>query len=311
MIINNYRKKNNKLFNISLFKKIKIIIIYFIIIILLFLILNNGINFYSTENNIEYAQYNSTLVSAFYIMDSKHSLFSYINWLNNLLKLNSPIVFFTEKAFMKIAKNLRPKNLYNKTIFIEMEMKDFFSYQNYGKYFIKSFDFDPENSYHSIPLYLIWAEKCMFLKKVINNNYFNTKCFYWIDSGWFRESKEMSKFVNNWPSPKICYNDDRVLINLVRKFSDEEIIDIRNFNLPALKNLQKRINVAGGMFGGRPEKLIKFIDLYYKSIDEYVQHNLFIGKDQNLFTYISFSHPDIVKLAFSKGNYFFFKKYLS
>lgn len=294
-----------------LFNLIKIFIIFVISITYFHSILNNDIIVNEIEKNIQYTQDNVTLVSAFYIMKSKFSLYTYIKWLNNLLQLNSSIVFFTEKAFMKIAKNLRPKNLYNKTIFIEMEMKDFFSYQKYGKYFIKSFEIDLENGYHTIPLYLIWAEKCMFLKKVIQHNFFNSKCFYWIDSGWFRKSEEMSNYINNWPSPKKCYQDDRVLINLVRKFEDEEIRGIKNFNLTEIKNLEKRINVAGGMFGGRPEKLKKFIDLYYNCINTYIKNSLFIGKDQNLFTYISFSHPEIVKLVFSKGNYFYYKHYLS
>ena len=187
--MNHIRKKINKLIEISVFNLIKIFIIFVISITYFHSILNNDIIVNEIEKNIQYTQDNVTLVSAFYIMKSKFSLYTYIKWLNNLLQLNSSIVFFTEKAFMKIAKNLRPKNLYNKTIFIEMEMKDFFSYFKYGKYFIKSFEIDLENGYHTIPLYLIWAEKCMFLKKVIQHNFFFFFCFYWIDSGWFRKSE--------------------------------------------------------------------------------------------------------------------------
>ena len=256
-------------------------------------------------------QANVTLVSAFYIMKSKHLLFNYINWLNNLLQLNSSMVFFTEKAFMKIAKNLRPKNLHNKTVFIELEMKDFFSYKNYGKLFEKTFEIDFENRYHTIPLYLIWAEKCTFLKKVIQDNYFNSTCFYWIDSGWFRNPAEMNSYINGWPSPKKCYEDDRVLINLLKNFTNEEIKGILNFDLNVHLTLQKISNVAGGMFGGKPEKLLKFIELYYKSLNLFAKRKIFIGKDQNIFTYISLSHPDIVKLIYAPGTYYFNKKYLS
>ena len=304
-IINNYVKK----------KKLYKIIIIIVFQILLYTYDFNHQNLKRIENTFlepnKYEQDNVTLVSAFYLMKSKHSVYTYIEWLYNLLQLNKSIVFFTEKAFMKVAKYIRPQNLYNKTVFIELEMKDFYSYINYGKLFENSFKIDREKRRHTVPLYLIWAEKCAFLRKVIKNNYFNSKCFYWIDSGWFRKNYEMKKYINNWPSPNKCYEDNRVLINLIRKFSEHDIKGILNFNKKAHKKLQRYTNVAGGMFGGQPEKLLKFIELYYKYLTLFADHQLFVGKDQNIFTYISFSHPDIVNLIYSKGNYFFYKKYLS
>ena len=65
---------------------------------------------------------------------------------------------------------MRPRNLHYKTIFIEMEMEDFYSYKNFGKEFNESFYIDIEKSIHTVPLYLVWAEKCSFLKKAIINN---------------------------------------------------------------------------------------------------------------------------------------------
>ena len=40
---------------------------------------------------------------------------------------------------MKVAKELRPTNLYNKTVFIETEIKDFLSYKEFGKIFENAF----------------------------------------------------------------------------------------------------------------------------------------------------------------------------
>ena len=127
-------------------------------------------NLSSIQN--DYIQDNITLVSAFYIINSKHPLYYYIVKLNNLFKLNASIIFFTEKAFMKIAKNLRPKNLYYKTVFIELEIKDFFSYKKFGKRFKEAFKLDFQNRFQTIPLYIVWAEKCNFVRKAIINNYF-------------------------------------------------------------------------------------------------------------------------------------------
>ena len=80
---------------------------------------------------------------------------------------------------------LRPKKYHNKTLWIERDMKDFYSFKNYYKEFNETFQNDCEKQRHNKLLYLIWAEKIYFLKEVVDNNVFNTKCFYWIDIGYF------------------------------------------------------------------------------------------------------------------------------
>jgi len=265
---------------------------------------------YPTNVDIKKEQDEITLVSAFYMVKSKRTVFYYINKLNNLFKLNKSIVFFTEKGFMKVAKDLRPKNLYNKTVFIETEIKDFLSYKKFGNIFENAFK-NVNKQLHSFPLYLVWAEKCNFVRKAIIKNYFNSKCFYWIDSGWFRESEEMINFINKWPTPKKCIEDNRVLINFVGNISNKVKKGIMNFEIDMIKKLIGEKNVAGGMFGGQKEKLIKYINLYYESINLFEKHKLFIGKEQNLFAYVALKHPEIVKIIESKGDYFIFKKYLT
>ena len=251
-----------------------------------------------------------TLVSAYYQVKSKHSNTEYLSWIRNLLLLNKSLVFFTSKKFMPILKKLRPIKLYYKTIFVELEMEDFYSYKHFKKEFNKSFYIDLENSYHSIPLYMVWAEKNMFLKKAILNNTFHSKCFYWIDAGYFRENKvNMKKYINNWPSTKKCFEDKRLLMGQVKNFSCFEKKNIINFDIGSLKKLETDINVAAGLFGGQADNILKFVDYYYKALNEYSKRNLFIGKEQNIFTFVAFSHPEIVKLVFSP-KYIFFKVYL-
>ena len=220
------------------------------------------------------------------------------------------MVFFTQKALINIIKEMRPKYLYNKTIFVQMEIKDFYSYKNFGKEFNESFYIDTENGYHTVPLYLIWAEKCSFLKKVILKNYFNSSCFYWVDAGFFANEYQIYRYIN-WPSSKKCYENPKVLLNSIRTIPDSERRDLMNFNLEAHKNFQKMNNVAGGLFGGKPEYLLMFIDYYYETIKLFISHNIFIGKDQNLFAFVAFSHPEIINLIYSSGDYYYFQSYLS
>jgi hypothetical protein len=190
-----------------------------------------------------------------------------------------------------------------------MEIEDFYSYTKFGKEFNESFYIDIENRYHTVPLYLIWAEKCSFLKKAIKSNFFNSKCFYWIDAGYFVKIDSMNKYIN-WPSTKKCFENPKILMNSIRNVPESERKDLLNFNLKAHKNFQKRLNVAANIFGGQPENALKFIDYYYETIKLFISHKIFIGKDQNLFAFVAFSHPEIIKLVHS-GKWLYFLKYLS
>jgi len=144
---------------------------------------------------IKYKQDDLTIVTAYYKIKSKRSFPEYLRRLKNFVKLNHSIVFFASKIFINDIKRMRPKHLLNKTIFIETEIEDFYSYKNFGKEFNESFFIDIENRIHTVPLYLVWAEKCSFLKKVILRNYFKSKCFYWVDAGFFTNTSSMDKYI--------------------------------------------------------------------------------------------------------------------
>ena len=89
--------------------------------------------------------------------------------MNNFLKINCSLVFYGEKLIINISKELRPKKYHNKTLWIERDMKDFYSFKNYYKEFNDTYQKDCEKKRHNTLLYLIWAEKIFFLKEVVDN----------------------------------------------------------------------------------------------------------------------------------------------
>ena len=103
-----------------------------------------------------------TIVSAYYKIKSKNKDEEYYDWIRNFVLLNKSIVFFTNKEFMPTIKKLRPKELYYKTVFIELEIEEFYSYKNFYNKFQESFKIDFENIYHTVPLYLIWQKNQLF-----------------------------------------------------------------------------------------------------------------------------------------------------
>ena len=284
---------------------------FLLITIVIFILLGILLIIYKLYNIYKYKQDDLTIISAYYKIKSKHKAKTYYNWINNIVLLNKSMVFFSNKEFMPTLRELRPKELHYKTIFIELEMEEFYSYKTLYNDFKEAFKIDHENRYHTIPLYLIWAEKATFVKKVISRNYFRSKCFYWVDVGFFRISRnEMQKFViNNWPSTTQCFRDNRLLLGQVKSFSESEKKDIINFDEYAHKRLRRYVNVVGTIFGGQEKNFLKFIDLYYAAIRLFIKNKIFIGKDQNIFTYVAFAHPDVVKLKRCK-TYFDFQTYL-
>ena len=207
----NSRKRSKKKFKTS--KTYIYIISSLLILFLIFLLYIINRIIHKKIKAPKYPQDDLTLVSAYYKIRSKYKYSEYLQWINNSVLLNKSFVFFTNKEFMPILKEMRPKELHYKTVFIEQEMEDFYSYKNFYNEFNKSFYIDKENGYHSFPLYLVWAEKCKFLQKAIINNYFNSKCFYWIDIGIFREPRsEMEKYINTWPTTKKCFEDPRLVM---------------------------------------------------------------------------------------------------
>ena len=291
------KKRKSKLYILK-----KIFCAIFILFCIFFII-------YKLYYKYKYLQDDLTIVSAYYKIRSKNKAEEYYNWISNFVLLNKSIVFFTNKEFIPTIKKLRPKELYYKTVFIELDIEEFYSYKNFYNEFHETFKIDFENIHHTVPLYLIWSEKSTFLKKAILKNYFRSKCFYWVDAGYFRHENNMNKFMN-WPSTNKCLQDNRLLLGQIGRFSNSDIKGIINFDKNSHYNLQRKNNVIGGIFGGQKRNILKFINLYYNALKLFIINKMFIGKDQNIFSFVAFSHPDIVKLKLCKS-YYEFKSYLA
>lgn len=205
--------KNDTLFLNLKILKFCIVLFLLLLFFLEFIVTQKNKLIFKQTKNIKMDKI--TLVTAFYKIRSKHSYNEYLEWINNILKINASMVFYIENSLSKIIYNMRPKQFENKTIWIEYNMKDFYSYKHYIKNFKETYHIDFEKKYHSVPLYLIWAEKSKFLENAIIKNFFNSTCFYWVDAGYFRNSSNIKSYINDWPSTRNCYEDPRVIFNVL------------------------------------------------------------------------------------------------
>ncbi len=234
-----------------------------------------------------------TIVTCLYYIKSKRTFYLYLNWVNNFLKLTKPIVFFIDPNIYYIVKKKRNIKFQNKTIFIKLNLKDFYTYQKYHHFFSETNKKDKER-YHTIDLYHVWAEKVVFLKKAIKANLFKSKCFYWIDAGMMRDKNYPNEFLEKWPSINKCNEDPRVTFFGVRNLSLSEIKDFKSLKIN--QSFFRKDNVAGNIFGGDASYILEFYKKYFETIEIWYKNGFFIGKDQNVFASVIYLYPNICKI---------------
>ena len=256
-----------------------------------------------------FSQDDITLVTAYYRFRSKHRIYIYNQWMNNLLQINKPIIFFLEKTSFKKIFYKRPKKYLNKTIWVFANINEFYTYKNFYEEYKKSYEIDVERFRHNVRLYMIWSEKSNFLRTAAIKNYFNSKCFYWVDAGNFRNKSDLNKYIN-WPSTNKCFEDGRVVINERLNKSDYIKDGLKRFDPIIHRVFQRSYNVDGSCFGGKREFVIKFCNLFYEMVRIYIQKNIFIGKDQNIMAFIAYFYPNITNLIYS-GKWKYLIEYLS
>ena len=163
----------------------------------------------------------ATIVTAYFkLAQSKASHEKYVNWMQNMLAIDNPMVIFCEKDCVNLIKTFRLSKM-DKTHIIVVTFQDFYSYR-YGASFTEHYEKDTEKRVgHGILLYLIWSEKSHFLKRAVELDPFKTDYFLWVDIGCFRRPN--TEYIN-WPNPQRIAEipNDKVLLLSVYPFQDEE-----------------------------------------------------------------------------------------
>jgi len=252
----------------------------------------------------------STIVTAYFnLKKSKASHETYVNWMQNMLAIDNPMVIFCEKKSLDMLIQFRTGKL-DKTHFVETTFQDFYSYR-YGNTFVEHYEKDAEKAVgHGILLYMIWSEKSNFLKRAIEMDPFKTDYFLWVDIGCFRRPN--TDFIN-WPNPKRIKEipKDKILMLSVYPFTDFELSCTRKEDLP-LFQFSNRIGAP--IFGGGKDVLLKWHTIYYDMLEYFISIDRFIGKDQSIMNSVYLINRDICELVNWKPDcqdpWFFLQDYL-
>jgi hypothetical protein len=257
-----------------------------------------------------------TFITAYFKINNNKYNSDYMEWMNNLLSnLNAPLVIYTTPDLYKQMIEMRI-GYENKTKVIFTDFPDFYVYK-YLDYFKKDLERDREKYIHNIFLYMIWNEKLNFIKKTIHLNPFQTSYYAWCDIGYVRNPIYIDKYLKKgFPNLNRLIDDKIHMLQFDYEFTSND------FKNPYYGDWSTVANLGGGFIIGKYDKLLEMANIYYQDImPTYISKNLFIGKDQNLYTSIYLKYPHLFKLIkgindnynipFCELRWFYFLHYLT
>lgn len=233
---------------------------------------------------------NITFSTCWYIVKSKFDTEVYKKWFSNFLGNvhNFYLVIYTNKESYKMLKK------YNKQPNIKIVLVEFEEFYNY-KYkdkFIKNHNNTVLKNMIDWKLNMLWSEKISFVKKTVENKYFETDYYGWCDIGYFRgrQNDIDVELIKSWPNnEKISkLNKDKVhyaIVNNNKEYMNFifSILRDRQINgLPMHQLPQNQISVAGGFFIITREKLDWWAKTYDTILNLYLTNNYVVKDDQML-----------------------------
>ena len=252
----------------------------------------------------------TTIVSCFYLLEkNKYNNNIYDKWLNNFIKIETPIVLFTnEKTKPYLEQKIIGKNNFK---ILVVEFEDFKTYKYLNQFKEQHQTLDNEKKKHNVFLYLIWNEKIEFVKKAIYLNPFQTQNFLYSDAGYFRNNS-----YTNWPNPKIINQlpKNKVSYFLICPFTQNELKCNKFEKLPTFDHGRNKndmgVRFAGGIFYCHQDFFPIWYKIYYKFLDKFSKSNKFMGKDQSIINSIYLIKPNFFHVIKCSKNWFYPQKFL-
>lgn len=251
-----------------------------------------------------------TLVTAYYPIKSKFVIEKYLEWGSTFLKIESPIILFTEKELVPYIKSMRgnlPIEIY--TIpFIELD-----TWKLYKNKWNEHYLIDPEKHIHTPELYSIWAQKVFFVEKAIIQNPFNTEYFFWCDFGAFRDSRIDITILKSFPSIKYLPKN-KILLQAINSLKESDRL-LREDGIfgETINDKWNEVRLVGGLWGGGIEGCLKWKEAYHNMLKKYFNTYRFAGKDQMvmLSTYLENSTlASVIKCTLNNIDEWFFLEHL-
>ncbi len=244
-----------------------------------------------------------TVVSAFYPIRSKFPTDQYIQWAFEFLRLEAPIVLFTEphlaSLFRSMRTNGRPLHIVE-TLFESLQ-----AWVLYSEQWKKQHALDHER-YHTPELYAVWAQKAWCVEETVQRNPHGTTHFFWCDIGAFRTP--MTEAMRLHFPRADAFPEDKILLCSVAPLHPH---DWRQKD-GILGDFLYMDRIVGGLWGGSAAACLRWRSAYEAQLLQYFAAGRFAGKDQSVMLSAYLADPTlarIVKPTTAEGDRWFFLEY--
>jgi len=252
------------------------------------------------DNHYLYKDMTCTVVTAYYPIKSKFSIERYMEWASTFLKIQSPIVLFTEGSMVESILQRRG-NLPIHIITLPFEELD--TWQLYQDKWREHVHLDPEQHIHSPELYAVWAQKAFFVERAIHQNPFKTDFFFWCDIGAFRDPYVSSIILESFPTTKYMEQDKIILQSVGNVVSTDWVPRRDRIRGEVITSQWNEIRLVGGLWGGGIEGCLKWKKAYQKMLELYFRAGRFAGKDQQVMLSTYLENISLAKVVRSTKHY--------
>lgn len=246
-----------------------------------------------------------TLVTALYDINRDkegdgRTFDEYLSWFGETLKVKSPMVIFVDKDLEEFVKKHRA-NLPTKIItqsleeipyyFLKDDIQKILDDKNYQSKIGAPQRVECKMSLYNVIIY----SKFPWVKKVIEENPFNSEYFMWIDAGLSRFFDQHGVSVQNqYPSDTaietLLDNKDSVLIHASMSYYP----DLVNADIYTEEYFwDARTWVMAGLWGGGSSVLTKFCDMIDEVLQVKMVKNGVINNEQNAMAYVYKNNDDM------------------
>ena len=237
---------------------------------------------------------NITFSTCWYILKSKFGKSRYEKWFSNYLSnvKNHYLVIYTNEESKSMLLPYIKNNTNIKLVTLDIE--DFYNYQYKEKWIEnhKKNDLLNNNSRFKTDwkLNMLWSEKISFVKKTIDEKYFDTDWYGWCDVGYFRgTSRDICvEKIQFWPNHtkieelnKNMIHYSKINYNIESMNTLFKIINHKNeYGLPKSPIPPGQASIAGGFFLCYKENIEWWHKTYDDKLKLYFENNYLIKDDQ-------------------------------
>ncbi|KAJ3727009.1 hypothetical protein C8R42DRAFT_621748 [Lentinula raphanica] len=235
------------------------------------------------------------LVSGLFpLSKSKHSAEDYRAWLTLFLgSITTDVYFYTPPELAELVAEVRG----NLPIVINTTFSTPFDIPplvNMKQSYEAMHAIDRERSRHSPELYAIWNGKPYYLDEALKNSEKQYSYAFWSDAGSFRKEHVYDVWPNSARVEEI-WNEGSRLSGVAKE-------DLLFFPMwepphPSMRNWEEALGPVdtdfseGSFFGGSPQTVRWWRELFYLYHDHYLNQGIFVGKDQTLINALFLLHP--------------------